>query len=118
MGSIYLPTSFITLIYLSLPHYPFILMDFLHLGVDSKLLLWKLKTNEESEKQPWEAIKSTAFSYHLSDPKVLFILFTDACLKQYSACQNKSKIQDYRQAYYVGDLHINPPQFHGLRRKS
>lgn len=42
MGRIYLPISFITLIYLSLPHYPFILTDFLHLGGDFKLLLWKL----------------------------------------------------------------------------
>lgn len=73
------------------------------------------KQMKSHEKQTWKAIKSTASSYHLSDPKVLF---TVACLKQYLGCQNKSKIQDYRQAYYVGGVHINPPQIHGLRRKS
>lgn len=57
------------------------------------------ETNQGSEKQPWKVIKSTASSCQMPEPKVLF---TAACLKQYSGCQNKSKIQDYRQACYVG----------------
>lgn len=97
IGHVYL--CLFPLISLSLSHYSLVLMEFLHFGGNSKLLLWKLET--QTSKEETRSQKSSP----MRSPKEPKVLFPDACLEFFLGCQNKNRVTDYE--------HISASSAHG-----